>query len=70
MVRSLREWYEYPIGLACELVELPRSTYHYRNHKADESQLVSDLKAVAGSMSPTGRDEYAVSCGGLRTATA
>jgi len=48
MVRSLREWYEYPIGLACELVELPRSTYHYRNHKADESQLVSDLKAVAG----------------------
>jgi len=48
MVRSLREWYEYPIGLACELVELPRSTYHYRNHKADESQLVSDLKEVAG----------------------
>jgi len=48
MVRSLREWYEYPLGLACELVELPRSTYHYRNHKADESQLVSDLKEVAG----------------------
>jgi len=48
MVRSLREWYEYPIGLVCELVELPRSTYHYRNHKADESQLVSDLKEVAG----------------------
>jgi len=48
MVHSLREWYEYPIGLACDLVELPRSTYHYRNHKADESQLVSDLKEVAG----------------------
>ena len=48
MVRSLREWYEYPLGLACELVELPRSTYHYHSHKADESQLVSDLKEVAG----------------------
>jgi putative transposase len=48
MVRSLHDWYEYPIGLACELVGLPRSTYHYRNHKADESQLVSDLKEVSG----------------------
>ena len=48
MVRSLREWYEYPIGLACELVELPRSTHYYHSHKADESQLVSDLKEVAG----------------------
>jgi transposase InsO family protein len=48
MVHSLHEWYEYPIGLACELVGLPRSTYHYRSHKADERQLVSDLKEVAG----------------------
>ncbi len=48
MVRSLHEWYEYPIGQACELVGVPRSTYHYCSHKADESQLVSDLKEVAG----------------------
>jgi putative transposase len=48
MVRSLAEWYEYPIGLACELIDLPRSTYHYRSHKADESQLVADLEMVSG----------------------
>jgi transposase InsO family protein len=48
MVSSLHEWYEYPIGQACELAGLPRSTYHYHSHKADESQLVCDLKEVAG----------------------
>jgi putative transposase len=48
MVHSLVEWYGYSIELACELVELPRSSYYYRSHKADESQLVADLEAVAG----------------------
>lgn len=48
MVGSLAEWSGYPIELACELVDLPRSSYYYRSHKADESQLVADLKAVAG----------------------
>ena len=48
MVRSLQEWYQYPLGQACELVGLARSTYYYRSHPADERQLVSDLKAVAG----------------------
>lgn len=48
MVRSLHEWYQYPISQACELADLPRSTYHYHSHKADESQLVADLKEVAG----------------------
>jgi len=48
MVRSLHEWYGYPIQAACELVGLPRSTYHYRSHKEDESQLISDVKEVAG----------------------
>jgi transposase InsO family protein len=48
MVRSLHEWYEYPIGQACELMGLPRSTYHYRSHKIDESRLVADLKEVTG----------------------
>jgi putative transposase len=48
MVRSLHEWYEYPIGQACELVGLPRSTYHYRSHKVDEGKLVADLKEVTG----------------------
>jgi transposase InsO family protein len=48
MVRSLVEWYGYSIELACALVDLPRSSCYYRSHKADESQLVADLKAVAG----------------------
>ncbi len=48
MVRSLAEWYGYSRELAYELVDLPRSSYYYRSHKADESQLVADLKAVAG----------------------
>jgi transposase InsO family protein len=48
MVRSLLEWYQCPISQACELASLPRSTFHYRSHKADESQLVADLKEVAG----------------------
>ena len=48
MVRSLHEWYEYPIVKACELAGLPRSTYHYRSYKADESKLVADLMEVAG----------------------
>jgi putative transposase len=48
MVSGLHEWHEYPISQACELVELPRSSYYYRNRKADESQLVADLEEVCG----------------------
>ena len=48
MVRSLVDFYSYPVELACQLVGLPRSSYYYRSHKTDESQLVADLKAVAG----------------------
>lgn len=48
MASCLKEWYEYPIVQACELVGVPRSTFYYRSHKADEKQLISDLKEVAG----------------------
>jgi len=48
MVRSLHDWYGCQIGQACELVELPHSSYYYRSHKADESQLVADLEEVSG----------------------
>jgi transposase InsO family protein len=37
-----------PIALACELVDLPRSSYYYASHKADESQLEKDLEQVVG----------------------
>lgn len=48
MVSSLHEWYQYPIGQGCELAGLPRSTYYYHSHKMDESQLIGDIKEVAG----------------------
>jgi len=48
MVSSLHDWYDCPIGQACELMEMPRSSYYYRSHKADESQLVADLEKVCG----------------------
>lgn len=48
MVRALKELDGYPIGQACELVGLARSTYHYRSHKAEEKQLIADVKTVAG----------------------
>jgi putative transposase len=48
MVRLLREKYACPVRLACELVGLPSSTYYYRSQKADESELVADVKEVAG----------------------
>jgi putative transposase len=48
MVKSLVGWYGCSVGQACELAELPRSTYYYRSQKADESQLVADVEAVAG----------------------
>lgn len=49
IVRALHEGYNYPVGQACGLMELPHSTYHYQSHKADESQLVADVEAVAGA---------------------
>lgn len=44
----MHEYLQAPIELACELVDLPRSTYYYRSQKADESQLVADMEAVVG----------------------
>jgi putative transposase len=48
MARLLVERYALPLRKACELLDLPRSTYYYRSHLADESPLEADLKAVAG----------------------
>ena len=48
MVKALKEWYSYSIQEGCQLVDLPRSSYYYVSHKADESQLERDLKTVAG----------------------
>jgi len=48
MVRSLHEWYGFPISQACELVELPRSSYYYRSQISDDSQLLTDMENVLG----------------------
>ena len=48
MVKALSERYGYSVAEACQLVELPRSSYYYVNHRPDESHLERDLKAVAG----------------------
>jgi transposase InsO family protein len=44
----MHEYLQAPIELACELVELPRSTYYYCSQKVDESQLMADMEAVVG----------------------
>lgn len=48
MVRALKEWYGYSIQEGCQLVDVPRSSYYYASHKPTESQLVQDLRTVAG----------------------
>lgn len=48
MVDRLVERFKQPVQLACQLMELPRSSFYYHRQKADESQLEKDLKAVAG----------------------
>jgi putative transposase len=48
IVQGLVEWHKYPVELACQLVDLPRSSFYYKSRKADESCLEGDLRAVAG----------------------
>jgi putative transposase len=48
MVRAMRERGLFTTSTACELVGIARSSYHYHSHKVEESQLVADVKAVAG----------------------
>jgi len=47
-VKALHGYYHYPIELACQLVELPRSSYYYRSQKGKGSRLEDDLKEVTG----------------------
>lgn len=48
IVQSLVERYKYPVGTACQLVKLPRSSYYYKSRTADDNCLESDLRSVAG----------------------
>jgi putative transposase len=38
----------YPVGAACDLLELPRSTFYYRPVVADESVLETAIEEIAG----------------------
>lgn len=48
IVQGLVEWHKYPVELACQLVDLPRSSFYYKSRKANENRLEGDLKTVAG----------------------
>jgi putative transposase len=48
MVKSLVENQHIPLGLALELLELPKSTYYYQSRKAEDEQLLEKLAEVAG----------------------
>lgn len=39
---------DYPVKVACEVLELPRSSYYYQTVEQDESELVQAIVAVAG----------------------
>ena len=38
----------YPVGTACELLELPHSTYYYQPVPTDESELGAAIDEIAG----------------------
>ena len=44
----MHEYNEYPVELACQLVDLPRSTYYYRTQKTSEQKLEADMEEVMG----------------------
>lgn len=48
MVDQLHEEHQYPLRAACELVELPVSSYYYPSRKVAEDQLLADLEQVLG----------------------
>ena len=39
---------DYPVSVACELLELSPSTYYYRPVQADDSELEEAIEEIAG----------------------
>lgn len=48
MAQVLHEEYGHTVKEVCSVLELARSSYYYRKRQQDESQLVADVKTVAG----------------------
>jgi transposase InsO family protein len=44
----MHEYHGYPIGLACQVMDLPRSTYYYCSRKTSQEKLESDMEQVTG----------------------
>jgi putative transposase len=47
-VKALHTYFDYPIELGCQLVDLPRSSYYYQSRKADQAHLEAVIEQVAG----------------------
>jgi len=41
-----------PVNLACDLLDLPRSSYYYRSRKTVDEKLAADIQAMAGKYPP------------------
>jgi transposase InsO family protein len=48
MVSMLSDQGDYPVSVACDLLELSPSTYYYRPVQADESELEAAIEEIAG----------------------
>lgn len=55
MVQELSQRGGYPVELACEVLELPRSTYYYRKQAQDEQAVLGAMQAVARQFPTYGR---------------
>jgi hypothetical protein len=47
-VKTLSEAGNYPVALACDLLDLPRSSYYYQTHPRADATVVSALHELAG----------------------
>ncbi len=47
-MKALHEYHAYPVELACQLLDLPRSSYYYQSQRADDCQLETDIQVVTG----------------------
>jgi transposase InsO family protein len=54
MVSMLHEGDGYPVSSACELLELPHSTYYYRPVEVDECELEAAIEEIARQFSAYG----------------
>jgi putative transposase len=55
MAQELSQRAGYPVELACEVLELPRSTYYYHQQFRDEHAVVGAMQTIAGQFPTYGR---------------